>query len=269
MLQAVARPRSLSDAHSILGNSDRAAILAGGTVIMPVLNYGTDAFDTLVSLGAIGLSGISIASGRATIGSTTTLSEIAAVDELAFLLPALDAIGSPTLRNMATVGGNLFVKQPYGDLAACLIALGAEATIAGPAGQRSEPVERTVVATLDKGEIVTSVSFALPAAGTFKFRKATRKAFNSAAIVTVAAVVGTSSGAISACRIALGGVARSAIRASAVEAALAGQPLDRASVEAAAKEAAKDIAPFDDAYASAWYRARVTPVHIRRALLGE
>ena len=85
-------------------------------------------------------------------------------DELAFLWPALDAIGSPTIRNMATVGGNLFVKQPYGDFAACLIALGAEATIAGPSGNRSEPVERTVANPLARGEIVTGVSFALPAA---------------------------------------------------------------------------------------------------------
>lgn len=269
MLQAVARPRSLAEAHSILGNTDRAVVLAGGTVVMAVQNHGTDAFGTLVSLRGSGLSGIGISGGRATIGATTTLSEIEAVDDLAFLLPALDAIGSPTIRNMATVGGNLFVKQPYGDFAACLIALGAEATIAGPAGQRSEPVERTVTAPLGKGEIVASVSFALPAAGTFKFRKAARKAFNSAAIVTVAAVVGTSSGVVSSCRIALGGVAKSAIRAGSVEAALTGKPLDRANVEAAAKEAAKDIAPFDDAYASAWYRARVTPVHIRRALLGE
>jgi CO/xanthine dehydrogenase FAD-binding subunit len=269
MLQAVARPRSLAEAQAILGGSERAVILAGGTVVMPVLNYGTDAFDTLVSLRGSGLSGISIPESRATIGATTPLAEIGERPELAFLYPALDAIGSPTLRNMATVGGNLFVKQPYGDFAVCLIALGAEATIAGPAGDRSEPVEKTVASPLSRGEIVTSVSFALPAAGSFRFRKASRKAFNSAAIVTVAAVVATSGGVVSECRLALGGVARTAIRAASVEKALIGKPLDRANVEAAAVEARHDIAPADDAYASAWYRARVTPVHIRRALLGE
>jgi CO/xanthine dehydrogenase FAD-binding subunit len=269
MLQAVARPRSLAEAHSILGSNDRTAIIAGGTVIMPVLNYGTNEFDTLVSLRGSGLSGIGISGGRATIGATTTLSEIEAEDELSFLWPALDAIGSPTIRNMATVGGNLFVKQPYGDFAACLIALGAEVTIAGPNGERSEPVEKTVASRLGHGEIVTKVSFALPAAGAFKFRKAARKAFNSGAIVTVAAMVETNGGVVSACRIALGGVAKTAIRALSAEKALTGKPLDRAGIEAAAKEALKDISPSDDAYASAWYRARVTPVHIRRALLGE
>ncbi|MDW6020587.1 FAD binding domain-containing protein [Mesorhizobium sp. BAC0120] len=268
MLQAVARPRSLAEAHSILESSDRSAIIAGGTAIMPVLNYGTDEFDNLVSLRGSGISGIDISGARATIGATTTLSEIEAQDELAFLRPALDAIGSPTIRNMATVGGNLFVKQPYGDFAACLIALGAEVTIAGPNGERCEPVEKTVASRPGRGEIVTKLSFALPAAGAFKFWKAARKAFNSAAIVTVAALVEMNGGVVSACRIALGGVANTAIRARSSEKELTGKPLDRITVEAVAKEALKDIAPFDDAYATAWYRARVTPVHVRRALLG-
>ena len=33
--------------------------------------------------------------------------------------------------------------------------------------------------------------------------------------------------------------------------------------------AVKDIDPFDDSHASAWYRTRVTSVHVRRALIGE
>lgn len=269
MLQAVARPRSLAEAQSVLVHTQRAAVIAGGTLVMPVLNYGTDDFDTLVSLRASGLSGIAIEGSRATIGATTTLAEVGEEAALAFLLPALDAIGSPTLRNMATVGGNLFAKQPYGDFAVCLVALGAEATISGPGGERSEPVERTVAGSLGRGEIVTHVSFDLPVASTFRFHKAARKALNSAAIVTVAATLQTGGGRVSACRIALGGVHRSAVRAHSVEKALQGQPLDRASVDAAAAEARLDIAPSDDAYSSAWYRARVTPVHIRRALLGQ
>ena len=59
MLQAVARPGSLAEAHSILASRDGAVIIAGGTVVMPILNYGTDAFDTLVSLRGSGLAGIS------------------------------------------------------------------------------------------------------------------------------------------------------------------------------------------------------------------
>jgi CO/xanthine dehydrogenase FAD-binding subunit len=87
--------------------------------------------------------------------------------------------------------------------------------------------------------------------------------------VTVAAVIGLEDGKVAECRIALGGVAKHPIRAKSVEERLLGQTFDRAGVMAAAEAAGSDIEPFDDAYASAWYRRRVTPVHIRRALIGE
>jgi hypothetical protein len=56
---------------------------------------------------------------------------------------------------------------------------------------------------------------------------------------------------------------------AAAEAALAGGRLDHDRAEAAGRAALQDAEPFDDAYASAWYRGRVLPVHVRRALLGE
>ncbi|WP_202332305.1 FAD binding domain-containing protein [Mesorhizobium sp. L-8-3] len=269
MLQAVSVPRSVAEAQAMLQRSERAAIIAGGTALMPLLNYGTDDISTLVSLRRAGLSGVSIKAGKAVIGAATTLAELEAEQDLSFLHQALDAIGSPTIRNMATVGGNLFVKQPYGDLAVCLVALGATAGIARPDGERLEAVEEIVRAGVKPGEIVTSITLELPAPGTFHFRKAGRKALNSAAIVTVAAFVTLDDGLVGDCRIALGGVARHPLRALAAEKALNGQPLDRDHVEAAALAALADIDPFDDAYASAWYRASVTPVHVRRALLNE
>ncbi len=269
MLQAVSVPGSLAEAQAMLQARDRTAIIAGGTALMPLLNYGTDDISALVSLRKAGLSGVSVKAGKATIGAATTLAELEAEPDLGFLAPALDAIASPVIRNMATVGGNLFVKQPYGDLAACLVALGAISAIVGPGGERQEPVEQTVRLGVKSGEIVTSLSLTLPASETFRFRKAGRKALNSAAIVTVAAVVPLADGLVSDCRIALGGVARHPLRAFSAEKELNGWPLDRGHVEAAALAALADIDPFDDAYASAWYRARVTPVHLRRALLDE
>ncbi|HEV2897989.1 MAG TPA: FAD binding domain-containing protein [Pseudaminobacter sp.] len=269
MLQAVIVPGSLALAQEALAKHPGAALMAGGTVVMPVLNYGTDSFDTLVSLRKAGLSGIFISDGKASIGAATSLSELQERPELAFLGPAIDTIASPTIRNMATVGGNLFVEQPYGDLAVCLIALGATAAVADGGAARFEPVESLVRRGVAKGEIVTKISFTLPAPGTFKFVKATRRAFNSAAIVTVAAVIGLEDGKVAECRIALGGVARHPVRAKSVEGKLLGQTFDRAGVMTAAEAAGDDIEPFDDAYASAWYRRRVTPVHIRRALIGE
>ncbi len=170
---------------------------------------------------------------------------------------------------MATVGGNLFAAQPYGDLAVCLVALDATATIVNAKSKRSAAVEEVIKKGLKAGELVTQVSFAIPKPGTFKYAKASRRALNSASIVTVAAVIPLVKGVVADCRIALGGVAAKPVRAKSVEKLLNAKPFDDKTVRAAAIAAAKDIAPFTDAYASAWYRARVTPVHICRALLGD
>jgi carbon-monoxide dehydrogenase medium subunit len=208
----------------VLGLAGEGVIVAGCTGIYPHLGP----TDSIVSLRRAGLDGVSTDGDRVTVGATTTLTTLAR--EVPFLRESIASIASPTIRNMATVGGNLFAPQPHGDLAVCLLALDAQ---------------------IDKqGDLVTSVSFTVPER--WFYTKAMRRKQNSASIVTVASD-GT--------RIALGGVAREPVRATAAEARLAEGDLDGAAE--AALEAAD---PFDDAYASAWYRRRVLPVHVRRAL---
>ena len=145
--------------------------------------------------------------------------------------------------SLATVGGNLFVPQPHGDLAVCLLALDARVQIIDDGGARE-------VGVLDATGLVTAISFEIPER--WHYLKAMRRRQNSASIVTVA-----SDGA----RIALGGVAPRPVRATAAEEALA-----QGDVEKAAELSVEAAHPFDDAFASAWYRRRVLPVHVRRAL---
>jgi CO/xanthine dehydrogenase FAD-binding subunit len=268
MLQTVVTPTSLGDLRKALKQAPKATLMAGGTLVMPIINEGAHGISTLVSLSKLGLDGVSFKKGKTTIGAAVPIAELAKHSELKFLLAAIESIASPTLRNMATVGGNLFAEQPYGDLAVCLVALDATVTIINTKSKRSASVEDVIKKGLKVGELVTQISFAIPNPGTFKYAKASRRALNSASIVTVAAVIPLAKGAIADCRIALGGVAAKPVRAKSVEKLLNGKVFDEKSVTTAAAAAAKDIAPFTDAYASAWYRARVTPVHICRALLG-
>jgi CO/xanthine dehydrogenase FAD-binding subunit len=235
-------PESVAEAvEAVRGGG---VVLAGGTALMPRLNTEAHDVEALVSLRRAGLAGIEVDGGVAAIGAATTLAQVGRDERLAFLRSAIESIASPTIRNMATVGGNLFVDQPYGDLAVCLLALDATAELADG---------RTVGVGEAEG-LVKAVRFTIPKQ--WRFLKAMRRKLNSASIVTVAAV-------IEAPRIALGGVAPRPVRARHAEAALS------QGVDAAAQAALNDIDPFDDAYASAWYRRRVVPVHVRRALLGE
>jgi CO/xanthine dehydrogenase FAD-binding subunit len=250
-------PESVDGVLGALG--DGAVVLAGGTQVMPRITTEAHGVATLVSLRRAGLAGIEVAGDAVTIGAATTLRAVGADERLAFLRPVIESIASPTIRNLATVGGNLFVEQPYGDLAVALLALDAQVDVAGPGGSESRGVAD--VADLPAGHVVTAVRFALPAE--FRYTKAMRRKLNSASIVTVAAVLGPEP------RLALGGAGRKPIRSASAEAVLAAGPLDRDRAEAAGRAALEDAEPFTDAYASAWYRARVLPVHVRRALIGE
>ena len=263
----VETPESVADVVGALG--DGAIVLAGGTHVMPRLNTAAHDVRALVSLRRAGMAGIEVAGDEATVGAATTLSRVGADDRLAFLAPAVESIASPTIRNMATVGGNLFVEQPYGDLAVALLALGAQVDVTGPGGREARPVAAVLADGVPAGHVVSAVRFAIPGEREWRYAKAMRRRMNSASIVTVAAVVRMEGGSVASARIALGGAGRRPVRSPAAEAALAGGPLDRARAEAAGAAALEDAEPFTDAYASAWYRARVLPVHVRRALLGE
>jgi carbon-monoxide dehydrogenase medium subunit len=230
-------PESVDEAVGLL---EAGVLLAGGTHVMPRLGPTT----SLVSLRKAGLAGITRDGDEVTIGAATTLAQVGR--ELPFLHAAIESIASPTIRNLATVGGNLFVPQPHGDLAVCLLALDARVSIVDSSGARD-------VGVLDAEGLVTAVRFTVPAR--WFYTKAMRRRQNSASIVTVASD-GT--------RIALGGVAPRPVRALAAEEALA-----QGDVGKAAELSVEAADPVDDAFASAWYRRRVLPVHVRRALTGE
>jgi CO/xanthine dehydrogenase FAD-binding subunit len=267
VLQHVYVPTDIGEAIARLGEKD-AALLSGGTLLMPIINNEATPIRSLVSIRRLRLDGIEVGDDRSRIGAATTLADVGRHPSLAFLRPVIESIASPLIRNLATVGGNLFAPQPYGDFAVALLALDASVNVSGPNGTRQAPVAGFLADGVAMDEIVTSVEFAIPRAGTWFSTKAMRRKLNSAAVVTVAAVIEQRDGLVSDARVALGSVGPKPLRTRSVEAALLGKPLDLESVTAAAALAIDDAEPFSDAYASAWYRARVLPVHIRRAILG-
>lgn len=266
MITEVRVPDSIEAATTYAANG--GWVMGGGTIVMAKVNNGAVDTTELISLRKAGVSGIRLDGRVARIGAATTFADIEESAELAFLHGAVRTIASPPIRSLATVGGNLFVAQPYGDFAVCLLALGATTLIAGPGGPREAPVEEVLASGVAPGELVTAVRVSLPADGTWYHHKAMRRRLNSAAIVAVAAVVETTDGVVSSARIALGGVAPRPLRATSAERVLVGRRLESDVLDEAGDAARADIAPFDDAYASAWYRRRVLPVHLRRALLG-
>jgi CO/xanthine dehydrogenase FAD-binding subunit len=269
LLRAIDVPHTTAEALSSLARARDALVIGGGTLVMPKVQAGVSGLGALVSLSRCKLDKIAIKGDKVTIGAATTLAAIGEERGLAFLHAAIESVGSPTLRNLATIGGNLFTAQPYGDIAVCLLALDAEATVATKRGAKNISVAEILKKGIARDAIVTAISFKRPDKGAWFYRKAMRRAANSASIVTVAALLPQSKGRIAKARIALGGCGDKPVLAVKAAASLEGRKLDAEAIAQAGALLIQNAEPFTDAYASAWYRARVLPVHFRRAILGE
>ncbi len=240
--------------------------LGGGTLVMRALNYGEQSFSRIVRSSDPELTRISTAGDHIEIGAGVTMSHIIAAREIDFLAPAARSVGGPAVRNMATVGGNLFAEHPYGDFTVALLALDARICMSGGGEQ---DIESFLTARESFSGLVTSVKVARPASNDFRYKKVTRIKPKGVAIMSLAAWMPQSAGRVGDARIAFGAMGRTPLRAKGAEGALNGASLDRAGVENALQALRSDLQPPDDALASGWYRAEVAPVHLRRLLLNE
>jgi xanthine dehydrogenase small subunit len=253
------------EAQSALTDSG-ARYMGGGTLVVRAANEGDLSFSTVVRTTDPALSAIEASGERLSLGASVTMSAILAHPDLGFLGPVARAVGGPAIRNMATVGGNLFAPAPYGDFATALVALDAVVTIDGREIAIEDFLKDREVHS--GSALVTSVLFSKPKQDSFRFLKVSRVHPKGVAVLTIAADLRMDGGKVGSARIALGCMASHAIRARVAEKVLVGQPLTKDGIAPALAAAAEGIDPPTDAIASAWYRREVLPVHLGRLLLG-
>ena len=245
---------TIDDAARAMGSNAR--YLAGGTLVMRAVTYGDQSFDRIVRAQhvdrQIGADGAGLR-----IGAGATMTDVLGARELEFLHPVARVIGGPAIRNMATVGGNLFAPNPYGDFATALLALDASVTMAG--GQ-TQPIA-TLLASRDRfGGLVTAITLPRVETGSFRFRKVSRVKPKGVSVMSIAVCLKRSDP-----RVAFGNMGSTPLRAPAAERALA-VGVNDASITAAAAACLDGLQPEDDPLSSAWYRREVAPVHLRRLL---
>jgi len=263
-------PRSLPEAIDLLArHGPDVLVMAGGTVAMPLVNDGISLPERVMSLKGAGLDGMHEADGMLRVGATVTLTRLLAQGAVPMLAEACRRTASWPVRNMGTIGGNLFTPPPGGDVAVALLALDARVRLAGPGGERVLPIADLftgfMTTALAADELVVEIEVPTAARET-AFVKLGRKQANTPAVVTVAVALRRQDGRVAEARIALGAVGPHPVRAGAAEMALAGSTLQPADVERAAAAAASECEPFTDAIATEWYRRRMVGVVVRRAL---
>ena len=113
------------------------------------------------------------------------------------------------MRNMATVGGNLFAPTPYGDFTVALLALDAVVSVQGGLGRRDVPIEEFLQSReRQAGTLVLSIrARSPPAPEAFRYRKVARIKPKGVSVITLAAHLPMNSGRIAGARVALGAMA--------------------------------------------------------------
>lgn len=247
-------PRSRDEAIAAFGDGSGVTVMGGGTILMPELSAGRAEPVRFLLLARAGLDQVSDDGGRLRIGAGVRIAEL--VDAPEPLGSAARRLGDVEIRNQATIGGNLCASPgpgfPRGDLQAPLIALGATVRSTGAGGERGEPVE-DFLSGEPSGRLVLEIE--LDASGRRGAAASIRRPHaHSYTPLAVAASVAEGGSDL---RVAVSGAGPRAVRLRSVESGgLDGDP----------KRALGDVTLADDALASAWYREKMLPVLVARAL---
>jgi CO/xanthine dehydrogenase FAD-binding subunit len=274
----LALPRSIEDCLKLLAErGPEAKLVAGGTDLLPQMKNGLVKPAAVIDLsGVADLRVLRREDGAGLrVGASVAAREIELDPYTRSAYPALAEsgalVGSVQIRNLATVGGNLCNAAPSADMAPPLMALEAEAIIAGPRGRRRVPmadfftgVHRTVLAP-DELLVELIVPAPGPRSGGQYLRHTPRRELDIA-VVGVASQVTLSDGVCRKARIALAAVAPTPIRATAAERALEGQPLTAQQIARAAQLAVEAARPISDQRGSADFRRHLVGVLTRRTL---
>jgi CO/xanthine dehydrogenase FAD-binding subunit len=254
---AYQRPSSVAAALILLEHSaGRGRVIAGGTDLILQLRQHEHGADLLVDITGIeALKQIRENDGWIQIGAAVTHAEVAKSSlirsEARALAEGCAHMGSPQIRNMATLVGNVISAQPAGDGAIPLMALDAEINVASQTGERWVPLEETYrgvgQCTIDSsGEVATEVRFRKLGCGgkTGFFRMSRRKALALPVLNgAVAILLDSSSNRIQRARIALGPVAEKPFRSRRAETCLESGEISTELILAAARIAAEEANP--------------------------
>ncbi len=270
-----AAPTSIESLADLHARHPDATLVAGATDVGLWITKQFRAIDKVIHLGRVaGLSDISDDGDAIRIGAAATYADAASA--LSALDPdigeVLRRLGSPQIRAVGTVGGNIANGSPIGDMPPLLLALGAEITLRLGHEERTLPLERFFLeyGRQDRrpGEFLTSIRVPKPGAGSaFRAFKISKRFDQDISAVLAAFAIRLDGRRIATARIAFGGMAGIPKRAASSEAALAGASLDDpASWVDAFAALGEDFRPLSDHRASATYRSRVAQGLLRKAL---
>lgn len=282
-------PKVLDEALALLQElkDETVVLLAGGTDLVAKMNtvpeksgwIGNDGAKDparkkhVVFLGNLDLSYIKEQDNEIHIGACTTLSDLLGSpiisEKLPLLKKAVSEIAGITIRNVATLGGNVMNASPAADSIPALTALDSRLVLLDAEGERTVPItgffKGPGVTDIKKTEILKEL-IVPECSGRTEFIKFGRRKAETLSIVNGAARIVLDGGKCTEARLVLGAVAATPLRLFPIEEMLAGQTVTAELIERVAANVPNSITPIDDVRSTAAYRRQLAGVLAERVL---
>src|ERR1700730_4645798 len=265
-------PDTISEAVMLLAEED-CTVIAGGTDLLVNPRYMVGVRE-VVDIRKLGLDYIHIENGWLSVGAGTTMRTVARHPEIQALADGILArgaavCGSPNIRNMATLAGNVASALPSADTPPSLLALDAQVVLVGIQGERVVPLNSFFIGpakSIRQRELIRELRIPLPEnelnGGFYKIGRTAE----DISMVNAATTLRIQAGEITHARLVLGAVAPTPLRVVKAEEALIGQPATEEILQQIAEIVRNEVRPISDQRASADYRRRMSGVAALRAL---
>jgi carbon-monoxide dehydrogenase medium subunit len=268
-------PITINEACSLLFKyKDQAKVFAGGTDLLISMKQKKANPKYLVNIKNIpGLDRIQNSEKDLKIGAMATLDSVSKDnfirERFSLLSTACNRIGTPQVRNMGTIGGNICNAGPSQDTIPALLVLEAKLKLVSSQSERRVPISEFFIGpfetVLGQTELLTEIEIPGPpqgSLGTFQWITKLTETDETLVGVAVIMIIDETTSRCIDIRIGLCSVAPIPMRARRAEAALRGQRIESNAIEQCAQIAAEEISPRSRAD----YRRKMTSVLVKRSI---
>lgn len=261
-------PETLDELWHILNGHPDEALYAGGTDLLVKSRASHKMYDAVICLERIEeLKAVHESAGYVFIGACCTHSQLLSnplvQQKFSVLIKALKSLGSPAIRNMGTIGGNICTASPAGDTLPPLYVLDAEVEIRSEGKSRRMHIKDFIVGpgktALKRGEILYGIWLERNNSyNIHHFEKVGQRRSLAISIASLAALIKTTEeGIVEKVRFAWGSVGPTVIISEDAEAALKGKPLSEEALKTLIPIVEDAVSPVDDIRAGAAHRRNI------------
>jgi len=227
---------------------------------------------TMLSLARIAeLNAVESTAQSISFGANVTWSQVetALHERLPQFRRIVERFGSPQIRNVATLAGNIANGSPIADSLPLLMVMDAQLEIVGPRGSQSRSINGFYTGykkmDLRRDELIARVILPLPKAGEkLRLYKVSRRTDLDISTFGAAIRIQKHDDMIRSAAIAYAGVAPTVVRLPATEAMLVGKPFDENTFREAGRRARAEVTPITDVRGSADFRLQLCENVLRK-----